>query len=343
MVEFHQFIFYRNSILVDPIILVQNSAIFGLFQSTRRMSFFTADGCAYIYRIIADAALIVAFSVSPHNLFILIVCTQYLFMVGIFTIGAHITWWTLSKNLHRINVNEKASNIYLCYRRMIRKRGGEAGGGESQSPKNGTNQQSKLQTLQNKNKPMNVVVDVAAEQSSAETLPLLMRILQNEHGWTAFVSHLLTEFCLETALCIIEFTQYQQLMKELFSVNDDDVNEYEVHKLKVLNLPEIIPRSIIVYDPEKDDGHYDIADIAKKLLLKYIKVDSPFEINISYKLKKKLINDLENIEGLNQKQLIHIFDECIHSLLLLLNDSLKRFMQTPKYKQIEKELLVQLE
>lgn len=74
------------------------------------------------------------------------------------------------------------------------------------------------------------------------------------------------------------------------------------------------------------------------LLQKYIVNGSEFEINISYKLKKKLLSDLEDIDNLNETKLIHLFDETIQTLLWLLNDSFIRFVKTEKYKQIEKEL-----
>ena len=44
------------------------------------------------------------------------------------------------------------------------------------------------------------------------TLLLLVAILEHEHGLHLFLSHLSSEFSLESALTIIEFTQYQQMM-----------------------------------------------------------------------------------------------------------------------------------
>lgn len=38
-------------------------------------------------------------------------------------------------------------------------------------------------------------------------------------------------------------------------------------------------------------------------------------MTVYYKLKKKLLSDLEDIDNLNETKLIHLFDETIQTLL----------------------------
>merc|ERR1712113_326684 len=76
---------------------------------------------------------------------------------------------------------------------------------------------------------------------------------------------------------------------------------------------------------------------------KYIVNDSPYEINIPYKLKKRMVVDYKNIELLNEDRLRHLFDEPIQKLLLLIQQSLLRFVQTHQYREIEKELARDIE
>eukprot|EP01083_Nonionella_stella_P096754 272052_1 len=89
--------------------------------------------------------------------------------------------------------------------------------------------------------------------------------------------------------------------------------DVEIDALPILKLAEsnVLSQSIIVCGKE----------IAKRLLQKYIVNGLEFEINISY---------LEEIKQLEALKLVHLFDESIQSLAL--------FVQTAKYKQIEKEL-----
>ena len=78
-------------------------------------------------------------------------------------------------------------------------------------------------------------------------------------------------------------------------------------------------------------------------LTKYIIFGAQFEINISYKLRKRLLRDYDNMDELDDTKVIHLFDDVIHNLLLLLNDSLTRFIKHEKFGHIKKELTMQLE
>ena len=247
------------------------------------------------------------------------------------------------------------------------------------------------------------------------TLLLLVAILEHEHGLHLFLSHLSSEFSLESALAIIEFTQYQQMMatrarsiqkpraitpglsamsastpnltklimntvpsasslnmnnsnstpsprsmarlvdqttsnnvqrvmrsqSELQSVSE--IVEDDMDSVYILKLPDIVPQSVIVYDPTRSDGVFEVKKIARKLMEKYVENNSPFEINIPYKLKKRLLRDCARIDVLDEERLRHLFDEPIQKLLMLIQQSLLRFVQTHKYREIEKELARDIE
>ena len=302
--------------------------------------------------------LISTFLYNPHDIFIVVLCIEFIYFIGIFSAGLFLTWWTLLKNKHRISVNQQPSKLYIHYRNLNR----------AVSPKQTINRaetiQRKLSRLQiqsventnndNHNNGNGNNNNNNGDSQANESMLLLISILENEHGFQMFLSHLLTEFSVESALAIIEFTQYQLLMKQIYGdgadidhlqseqqsnpLNKKQILHINIDELNILKLPDVVPQSIIVYDPEQQDGVYHVKIIARRLLQKYVQSGAEFEINISYKLKKKLLNDLDDIDNLNQTKLIHLFDECIQSLLLLLNDSLARFVKTAKYERIEKEL-----
>eukprot|EP01084_Bolivina_argentea_P054267 99539_1 len=269
-----------------------------------------------------------AFLLSPHDYFIAAYSVEVMYWLGITLAALHLTCWTILKNKHRLTVSQTKSSIYMSYRSFHR----------LVSPKKAESERRRtsMHSLRVSQSGLSLPDDVNINAN--ESIILLICILEHAHGFQMFISHLMSEFCLESVLAIIEFTQYQMLMKNIYSGSKG--KEVDIKALRILKLPDIsvVPQSIIVYDPKNESGVYEVKEIAKRLLQKYIVNGSEFEINISYKLKRKLLNDLDRIEQLEETKLVHLFDESIQSLLLLLNDCLARFVTTPKYKQIEKEL-----
>ena len=288
------------------IIWYKTPKYFDYFQVREECRMLVIIGSILIITFLA-LSVSATFFIEPHQFFVVVLCTEVVYMVGILTACMHLTFWTLLKNKHRLNeYNQEQSSLYTLYRKL--------------------NMLISCRRLEHK-----LSSQVYNHQSDIYQTPGLLRsVIEHSHGFEMFLIHLLTELNLETALAIIEFTQYQALMRRL----------YNVQNVNVLRLPQFVPQSIIVHDPKKRENEFDVREIARKLFEKYIDNDAKFEINISYKLKKKLLADLENIDALSEEKIAHLFDECVGSLLLLLNDSLTRFVETEKYKQIEKELAV---
>lgn len=205
-----------------------------------------------IFYLIFD--FITKFLVHAHDIFIIVLCIEYIYLFGIFIAGLHLTYWTLIKNKHRLTVNQQTSSLYLKYRTLNRV----------------------ISTTKKINVTQTIHRKLSAHQNETdprqnETVLLLISILEHEHGFQMFLSHLLTEFCLESALAIIEFTQYQILMKESYADHPNHTISNDVQLLRIsvekqsniLKLPDIVPKSVIVHNPEQEDGVFNIKNIAK--------------------------------------------------------------------------------
>ena len=112
--------------------------------------------------------------------------------------------------------------------------------------------------------------------------------------------------------------------------NKEKYGEYEVF----LDLPSSLPKSLIIWNDEKEDLELKVI----KLCQKYIYHNADHELNLSSKQRKTIMDQVTNINVITSYQIHHIFDAPIKSLLHLLNDSLTRFTDTDNYRKIEHKL-----
>ena len=103
--------------------------------------------------------------------------------------------------------------------------------------------------------------------NDANTLTL-EQLLSTEYGFDAFIHHIAQEFCVETLLSCVEFTQFQLFYGE------------KTH----ISFTKYVPQSSIV-----NNNNYSCHDKIRKLCQKYILNGSELELNISYRMR--IFND----------------------------------------------------
>ena len=96
------------------------------------------------------------------------------------------------------------------------------------------------------------------------------------------MDHLFSEYCAECLLSIVEFTQYENEIKDEFKdidfKDDDDI---------IIELPQKMVKSKIVYDGD------DYKVMAMNLYTKYIPMAAELEININYTDRNKYLQLFE--------------------------------------------------
>ena len=127
---------------------------------------------------------------------------------------------------------------------------------------------------------------------------------------------------------MIEFIQFKAKLYDAiteensYECNHTFGNEIEDERDKYLILPSNCPQSIIVY-PNDEDIAEDLRNqyhkiIARNLYLKYIKVDSKFEINLAYSDRKKYFRLMENSQQWLRNTEYSSDINCIHYLIRVL-------------------------
>ena len=204
-------------------------------------------------------------------------------------------------------------------------------------------------------------------------IELLFKILKNQQSFEAFIFHLAQEFSTEIIISLIEFTQFKHRMFERFDILKTFKNA--LRDEDILAFPEGVPKSDIVWD-EIDDGFDDeaykqiINDIkqrdrndlnekeyinfkirAYKLFNKYIAEGGDAEINISFHMRQKLCNKMQNLDEwvsysnhsvftVRLDLLYRVFDDCIEEMVKLLGYSLVRFQNSSLFHKLQQDVLV---
>ena len=130
----------------------------------------------------------------------------------------------------------------------------------------------------------------------------------------------MTEFSIELLLFYLEFKQYKQYASEI-SGNETGLDD----------APNV-PQSSIIKQYKENTEMTDIVKLKHMvydLYCKYIKIRSPFEINLSYLVRNNLIQLIDNRDGwlntnIDADQLQNIFNSCSKEVAKLLRFSLNR-------------------
>ena len=137
-------------------------------------------------------------------------------------------------------------------------------------------------------------------------------------------------------------------------------------KLAHIKLPPSYPKSFIVYDykddtlGENDSKLVDILElplnkfekhckrVIYKLYKKYVAVGCSWEINLSFYVRRKIIeligdeNKLYENKKIGIKELLYIYDECIHGVFSVMTDSYDRFRRTHQYRKLKNLMFVKM-
>eukprot|EP01083_Nonionella_stella_P090838 253837_1 len=161
----------------------------------------------------------------------------------------------------------------------------------------------------------------------------LIQILSQKVTFELFMNHLLSEFSSEALLCIIECLQWKEFIQA--QSNETLLLDPLVSELALPTDDDEFPQSTIVYDAQLElDEKFCL------LIEKYIRFNAIYQVNISYRPRDQLnrvyVNLKQNLvkTKLTDQELLNVFDEVIHELLVLLNDSRNRFMRSTRYKQL---------
>eukprot|EP01084_Bolivina_argentea_P026160 48595_1 len=211
---------------------------------------------------------------------------------------------------------------------------------------------------------MHVLID-AGSDSSVQKSPYtsvhvnqldLRDVLLDIDGFQCLIRHILSEFALEILICLIEVQQFQQYVSQ----NVDDLTEYNQDLLPIFYPEIIVPESTIVYGalPDKyaniinkykkqqdDTIIYELKIRAFLLYNKYIRVNSDFEINIPFMIRKQLAVQMDEIDewldmdtDINRNdqllKLLGLFESVTKEQYSLLRCAFTRFKGTAVYKKL---------
>ena len=172
----------------------------------------------------------------------------------------------------------------------------------------------------------------------------LCDVLSHAHAFDTFMVHLSKEFSMECLLSYLEMAQYRNAV---FSVMMDMklmTGDCDIKRLP-FNLPATVPQSSIVYSRPFNcgDTRYDFRQHIKRkavlLFNKYIRVGAEYEINIASRLRKEITVLIGNCHkfmenDVTEKELLVIFDECCREMVVLMQDSFRRFVRTTQFLKL---------
>jgi len=184
----------------------------------------------------------------------------------------------------------------------------------------------------------------------------LTQCLSHEKSFELFMKFLAKEFSIECLLSFVEMVQFKQYMKKRMdskgnSDDDDDAKDDNdsnngSHKGSLrkdsdleMKFPSSVPLSEIVFND--DGGNVSVKAKIYKFYLKYIKVNSEFEINILDSTRKRLIDTMKdynvwmNNNYYDEVGLLHFYDGCIDEMKILLVASFRRFKEYHKDDLLE--------
>eukprot|EP01083_Nonionella_stella_P205858 749257_1 len=156
------------------------------------------------------------------------------------------------------------------------------------------------------------------------------RMLSTEKGFESMIFHLAQEFSTEIILCLIEMTQFQQLVHRFYT-NHFCLDPLELDTEHWLKMPPNVPQSSIVSDIESgvvpscvssssdayiiyEDAYKELdakqcnkhkaallVNAAEQIYEKYVCIGSPLEVNISFKVRYKLTRAMVKLQMMNEQ------------------------------------------
>jgi len=165
----------------------------------------------------------------------------------------------------------------------------------------------------------------------------VMMVLANKKALHLFTEHLFKEYSPECILSVIEMQQYLNYLRSQMEISAAE--ELSEDPNACVRLPDSVPLSSIV------DMDTDWRMKAYALWYKYVRVDSEYEVNISWELRKNfelMMKDnaqfLMDNNGLKIQDFYALFDKVKTEMVHLLRFSLSRFKFKEEYDTMVKIL-----
>lgn len=149
----------------------------------------------------------------------------------------------------------------------------------------------------------------------------IFEILKNEQEFETFVQWMYRDFSSEAILAYIEMVQFKECsVKELQWKSAVDC-------VYMGSLYPNVPKSSIVYgdDGVDSNGMERMKRVATRLCDKYVKVGSKYEVNISYRLRNKIVSSSDTGWKVDTGEFILIFDAILDELFWFMRQSFERF------------------
>ena len=177
-------------------------------------------------------------------------------------------------------------------------------------------------------------MDEAGQQAKNASLRM-KDILNTERSFDLFMQHCGMEHCHECVLSLIEIIQYkQEIYKKISSQgrSDEVVTDCQMED-DTFTLPIKCPKSDIVFNPK-----LNFKGIARALYVKYIKVGSDWEINLSYHTRRRYYGIFDNEEKWNANEdyddivkLFDVFEKCITEMTSIIRAAFQRFKKSDTF------------
>eukprot|EP01084_Bolivina_argentea_P018442 34335_1 len=166
----------------------------------------------------------------------------------------------------------------------------------------------------------------------------LQNILQDSEEFNSFMRHLISEFSHEILMSYIEMQQYKMHVINVTGLDVNSIKDFDFKEQHNIVLPESVPKSDIVYN-EENKFNYNVLQILKHkaygLYIKYIRIGSQFEINLSYRQRVELTNLMEDYDlwmndngSVNEMELFQIWDGCIAEMISFMNHAKTRYLSS---------------
>lgn len=154
----------------------------------------------------------------------------------------------------------------------------------------------------------------------------LFSVLKNEQRFEKFVQWMYRDFSSEAILGFIEMVQFKKCFVEEMDYQNWDSSGC----LYMDSLYTNVPKSSIVYSDDAYEangkGMERMKRVAHRLCDKYVRVNAEFEVNIAYKLRKKISLIADGDFCVSGDEFFKLFDRVLDDLFTFMRQSFERYM-----------------
>eukprot|EP01083_Nonionella_stella_P033121 90687_1 len=163
-------------------------------------------------------------------------------------------------------------------------------------------------------------------------------VLSDPQVLNVFMNHLAKEFSMECLLFYIELCQYERYLIQTNS--DHSIKRVSVNRVRLIEFPSYIPASAIVQCREYETVETAMKIKAHKLYKKYIESGTELEVNMSFDLRFRFSNLMNNLpQFLSYKvktnDMLLLFDKAKAEMKTLMFYALNRFQATKEFGLVQ--------